>query len=188
MYHKHHKIPKHVGGSNSPDNLIELSIEEHAEAHKQLYEMYGRWQDKIAWQTLSGQITNAEAIKTAQKLGRLGIKCSDESKHKMRIAKLGKSQSEEHIAKRRDSLTGKSRKFKEKELWAAKISESKKGTISGFKGKKHTESAKEQNRLAHMGHSYNKGRVFSKVLCSNCGKSYATNVISRHTISCIDKA
>lgn len=31
MKHKHHIIPKHMGGT----------IEEHAEAHRQLYEKYG---------------------------------------------------------------------------------------------------------------------------------------------------
>ena len=93
----------------------------------------------------------------------------------------------DHIDKRRQKLIGQTRKFKEKHIWAAKISESKKGSSSPFKGKKHTEIAKEKNRLAHVGRSYNKGRVFSKVLCSNCGKLYATNVIKRHTISCRDK-
>lgn len=61
MKHWHHIVPKHAGGSDDPSNLILLSVEEHAEAHKKLWEQYGRWQDKIAWQTLSGQITMQEA-------------------------------------------------------------------------------------------------------------------------------
>jgi hypothetical protein len=47
--HIHHKIPKHMGGSNDPSNLIELTVAEHAEAHKKLFEEYGCWQDEIAW-------------------------------------------------------------------------------------------------------------------------------------------
>lgn len=70
--HKHHIIPKHIGGSNDPSNIVELSIEEHAEAHRQLYELYGRWQDKLAWSALSGQISIAEAIKISQR-------CADKS-------------------------------------------------------------------------------------------------------------
>lgn len=54
--HKHHIIPKHAGGDNSPENLIELTIEEHAEAHRILYVEHGRWQDKVAWKLLLGQI------------------------------------------------------------------------------------------------------------------------------------
>ena len=42
--HKHHIIPKHIGGTDDPSNLIELIIPEHAEAHRKLYEEYGRWQ------------------------------------------------------------------------------------------------------------------------------------------------
>ena len=65
--HKHHIIPKHAGGTDDITNIVELSIEEHAEAHKKLYDEHGRWQDLVAWQTLSGQIKQAEAIKLSQK-------------------------------------------------------------------------------------------------------------------------
>ena len=46
MKHKHHIIPKHMGGSDDPENIIELSVDEHAEAHRLLYEEYGRPQDQ----------------------------------------------------------------------------------------------------------------------------------------------
>jgi hypothetical protein len=29
--HFHHIVPKHMGGSNLPENLVELSVEDHAE-------------------------------------------------------------------------------------------------------------------------------------------------------------
>jgi hypothetical protein len=67
MLHKHHIIPRHAGGTDDPSNLVELTVEEHAEAHKKLYEQYGRWQDKLAWKCLSGHIGREEAIKYAQK-------------------------------------------------------------------------------------------------------------------------
>jgi len=50
-----------MGGSDDPSNLISLTVEEHAEEHKKLWEKYGHWQDKIAWKTLSGQISVQEA-------------------------------------------------------------------------------------------------------------------------------
>ena len=40
MKHTHHIIPKHVGGTDDPSNLIEHSIEEHAEAHRLLYKQH----------------------------------------------------------------------------------------------------------------------------------------------------
>jgi len=72
LFHKHHIIPKHVGGSNDESNLISLTIEEHAEAHRILFEQHGRWQDGVAWKSLSNQISCAEATKLAQRLANLG--------------------------------------------------------------------------------------------------------------------
>ncbi len=68
-YHIHHIIPIHMGGTDTIDNIIELSITDHAEAHRVLYEQYQNWEDYLAWKTLSGQITHLEATKLAQSLG-----------------------------------------------------------------------------------------------------------------------
>jgi hypothetical protein len=65
MAHKHHIIPRHAGGSNHPSNLVVLSVEEHALAHKKLFETYGREEDRIAWLGLSGLITGEEAHRLA---------------------------------------------------------------------------------------------------------------------------
>ena len=69
MKHKHHIIPRHMGGIDDPSNIVELSIEEHAEAHRILYESYGYEEDRIAWQGLSGMINKEAIIKSAQSLG-----------------------------------------------------------------------------------------------------------------------
>ena len=61
MKHWHHIISKHAGGSDEPSNLVHLTVEEHAQEHRKLWEKHGRWQDKVAWQTLSGQISIQEA-------------------------------------------------------------------------------------------------------------------------------
>ena len=60
MKHKHHVIPKHMGGTDDENNLVVLTIEEHAEAHRKLYEEHGYWQDYLAWKGLSGLITSDE--------------------------------------------------------------------------------------------------------------------------------
>lgn len=52
-----------MGGTDDPSNLIRLSVEEHAEAHRKLYEEHGRWQDYLAWKTLSGLVGKDEAMK-----------------------------------------------------------------------------------------------------------------------------
>ena len=74
MIHKHHIIPKHMGGSNNPSNIVKLTIKEHAEAHKKLYEKYGKWEDKVAWLSLSKQISCAEATRLAQSMANSGKK------------------------------------------------------------------------------------------------------------------
>lgn len=62
MKHTHHKIPRHAGGTDDPANLVELTIEEHAEAHRLLYEQNGHWQDKVAWQGLLGLIPHEKIM------------------------------------------------------------------------------------------------------------------------------
>ena len=52
-----------MGGTDEPSNLIELTVEEHAEAHRLLWEKYNMKQDWLAWQGLSGYIGKEEIIK-----------------------------------------------------------------------------------------------------------------------------
>ena len=103
IYHNHHIIPTHAGGTDDPENLVRLTTAEHAEAHRLLYEEHGRWQDKLAWQGLSGRIGKEEIIKELQSQPR-----SEETKQKLRgpkteehKAKLRGPKTEEHKAKMR---------------------------------------------------------------------------------------
>ena len=84
IYHKHHVVPKHAGGSNAPGNMTcPLTIEEHAEHHHYRYEMLGEWQDKLAWLTLSSQITKDAARRMAVSLALRGKSKSKEQRAKM---------------------------------------------------------------------------------------------------------
>lgn len=49
-----------MGGTDDPSNLIELTPNEHAEAHRILYEEHGHWQDYVAWQGLAKLATKEE--------------------------------------------------------------------------------------------------------------------------------
>lgn len=63
--HRHHIVPRHMGGSDSAENIVYLSVEDHAEAHRVLWERYNKEEDYIAWKALSGQLTKADATKRA---------------------------------------------------------------------------------------------------------------------------
>lgn len=115
IYHKHHIIPRHMGGTDDPSNLIELTIQEHAEAHRKLFEEHGRWQDEIAWKTLSGQISNADAIKLAQTLANTGKHVSQKTREKLRQFNKGKKLSEEHRRKISLNCRGKRTNKRKKE-------------------------------------------------------------------------
>jgi len=73
MKHKHHIIPKHMGGSNDPSNLIELSVEEHSQAHLELYEEYGKKENLCAYYMLSGKSQDPEFKKMVCSLGGIAL-------------------------------------------------------------------------------------------------------------------
>ena len=50
-----------MGGTDDPSNLVRLTIEEHAEAHRLLFEKYNSKFDYIAYMVLSKQIGHEEA-------------------------------------------------------------------------------------------------------------------------------
>lgn len=107
--HKHHIIPKHMGGSNDPSNLVELTVEEHAEAHRVLWETHGKWQDFLAWKALSGQITSDDLRRELARLSRLGRQLTEDTKNKIRKARALQVFSVETRQKMSNSRRGKPR-------------------------------------------------------------------------------
>ena len=83
IYHNHHIIPKHMGGSDDPSNLVQVTVEQHAQLHKQLWEEFGHWQDEIAWKGLSQMIDKQELISKVISNTHKGKKVSDETRKKM---------------------------------------------------------------------------------------------------------
>jgi hypothetical protein len=105
MLHKHHIIPRHMGGLDHPNNLILLTVEQHAAAHKTLYEKYGKREDFLAWKSLSKQIGNEEIWLLRSSLGGHGNKNKPKSdEHKKKISE---AVSESLSGKEKDYLTKK---------------------------------------------------------------------------------
>ena len=105
--HKHHILPRHAGGTDDASNIVMLTIEQHAEAHRILYEQHGRWQDLCAWKVLSGQITAGEAATEAARRANTGKKKTRSHRQKLRIAKLGKPMSAQACEAMRIAQTGR---------------------------------------------------------------------------------
>jgi hypothetical protein len=82
--HNHHIIPRHMGGGNNKENLIEVTVERHAMFHYCNWRLWGKEEDKIAWKTLSSQMTLSEAQYAAIKLGarKTGQVMKDKMKHR----------------------------------------------------------------------------------------------------------
>ena len=54
-YHRHHKVPKFLGGTDEASNLVYLTPYEHAMEHKKLFELYNRKEDAGAYNMIMAQ-------------------------------------------------------------------------------------------------------------------------------------
>lgn len=140
MIHKHHILPKHMGGSNNPSNIIEVTVEQHAELHRLLWEQHGLWQDYIAWQGLSGRMNKEEIIREKIRLGNTGKVLSEEHKRKIGLASTGRKHSEETKKKMSNIAKGKT-----------PSEETRKKLIQSHLGKKQSEETKQKISLALKG-------------------------------------
>lgn len=146
IYHNHHKIPKHMGGTNDPENLVRLTVEEHADAHRLLYEKYGKQEDKIAWLGLAAIFSKEEIVYAIQKLG-----CSAGG-----LANKGKQKSDKH----KQNISGAIQEMYENTDLAAKISESMKGNVNS---KKHSSEEYRKAQSERMKLAWNK-RKSSRIM------------------------
>lgn len=127
VLHKHHIIPRHAGGTDDPSNLIELTIEEHAEAHRLLYEQYRRDEDRLAWRGLAGLIGKDDMVREKASLNSsrpgvlntfYGKKHTTETKQKISEKRKGHSdnkgipKSEEHKQKISEHRKANAKKYK----------------------------------------------------------------------------
>ena len=142
--HIHHIIPRHAGGSDDPSNLVELSVEEHAEAHRILFEQNGAWQDYMAWKCLSGQVKSDDVRRLLTSLAWKGKKHTDETIHKIKTAR------------QKQVITEETRQ---------KMSQTRKGRQLHWDTKAHTHEANQKRSNAL------KNKSKQKVSCPHCGKT-----------------
>jgi hypothetical protein len=152
--HKHHILPKHMGGSSDPPNIVELSVEEHAEEHRKLWLENGSYKDFLAWQGLSKMIGKEELIRELISHTHKGKKKPPEQIIKMVEARKGYSPSEETRKKIGESSRGRkwSKESRQKKSESMKGNTHRKGgpPTLGFTGRKHSEETREKMKLAQQ--------------------------------------
>jgi len=163
--HKHHIIPKHAGGSNDQSNIVELSVEEHAQAHKELYEKYNRWQDKVAWKGLSGRIGKEEIIRMKHSESAKATIYTEEKRRNMSLGQLGKKYPD-----RKGKCGGEKNNFHGKthsECSKRKMSDAAKGRLMS------EETRRKMSKAT-------KGIPKPKIECPHCGKIGGSPQMKRH--------
>jgi len=159
-YHRHHIIPKYMGGGDDKENLVYLTPEEHAQAHLDLYEEYGNYQDAQAYNAIS-------------RLWLCGRTIS------------GYKQSEEHAAKRRASTDYEQISEKLKERYRNQAHHSlgtKKGPPTEETKRKISEAnkgKKKDNSKGLIGKHW-VGHEKHTLCCIGCQKPVSPSRLNRH--------
>jgi hypothetical protein len=81
---------------NSPDNRVNLTTEQHSQAHQLCYELNGIKYDHLVSLSISGQIGKEELIRQVIFFANKGRHLSQAHKEKLRIMQTGKKLSKEH--------------------------------------------------------------------------------------------
>ena len=71
-FHKHHIVPKHLGGDDSPSNLVLLHPYDHAIAHFVRWKMYGTHGDAWAFNRLKAWLDSGDIV-TGKQIGRAHV-------------------------------------------------------------------------------------------------------------------
>ena len=93
---RHHIVPRHMGGTDEENNIEYITVAEHADRHRILFEQYGHKWDYLAWKGRTGHIGREEinhikwkeagrkgGLRSAELGVHLGRKRSAETKQKM---------------------------------------------------------------------------------------------------------
>ena len=188
MTHKHHIVPKHMGGTDDPSNLVELTIEEHAQAHKKLFKQYGKIEDRLAYEGLLGMVGKEEIMKQL-----MSQPLTEDHKEKLRKPKS--STKNYYGNTNAKSLKGKAKSEEHKK----NISKGKRGkrvpaligntNAKSLKGKPKSKEHIEAVSMALKSSSVREKRSKTwsdkiEMVCPYCGKSGRHNMKRYHFENC----
>jgi len=168
LLHDHHIWPQHAIGPAPKNNLLRCNVAMHAFLHKLEYEKWGRWQDKVAWQTLSGLIGKEEMqLEILRNIDRSW--CSSEW-NKQRLSKLFTGRAPPNKGKTKHNDEGV-----RKGALAAKLAMAE-GRLycigDHWRGKKFSTEHKNKLKAAR--------NATPKITCQNCEKSFHPSHFARY--------
>ena len=180
-----------MGGTDDPSNLVHLTVEEHAQAHQELFEKYGRWQDELAYKGLLGIIGKEQII--IERSRRAGYT----NKGKL-IGDKNPFYGKNHTLESRKKM-GKSRPGIKNPMYGRKHSDETKSKMSklatGRKLSDETKSKMSKSRLgipkspetkSKMSKSQlgKKSKSHHYVSCVSCHSMITIQNFNRHVFSC----
>ncbi len=200
----HHIQPKSLGGSDTPENLVDLTAREHFICHWMLTKIHtGQAKHKMinALRMLRAEKEYAMLQSSTLKgkgNGFYGKHHTAEAKARISSANKGRVQTPEEKDKQIQAITGRTRApFSEE--WKLNLSKAGSGQNNSLFGKKHSEEAKEKQRVKALGRKQSaetiakkadaiRGSKREKLLCPHCSKLIAVNTYARwHGTNCKQK-
>lgn len=101
-----------MGGTDDPSNLVEVSVEEHAELHFALYLEHGKYEDYIAYNMLAGKTSEGErALNILRAEYMTNRVVSQQARDKMSEYNKIRVHSEESRRKRSEKMSGHNNPF-----------------------------------------------------------------------------
>lgn len=167
FYEVHHIIPKCMGGSDDPSNLVKLTPEEHYVAHQLLAKQYSDNRKLLYAAAMMSvdrhghRVNNKRYGWIKRRICEMGVseevkeklrgrKLSPEHARKIQEAKIGRTISDQGKENIRKSKTGEKNPMFGKDPWNKEKSwseESKRKMSESSKGFTHTDESKEKLRI-----------------------------------------
>jgi hypothetical protein len=174
---KHHIVPKSIGGTDEPENLVELTSKEHYLCHRILTKITEGENKRKMIYAMKIMTTNChghryvpagrvfEYVREESRKSQIGVPLSEDRKMKISKSLKGKKQSEETKRKRA-----------EKRLGLKHSEETKKKMSQSALGRKQTPEAIDKIKNARAKQKI----VTIQVICPHCGKEGGNRIMPRY--------
>lgn len=177
VYERHHILPRSLGGTDGPENLVLLTPREHFIAHLLLAKMHGGKMTYALYLMSSKRSYTARTYSHLKTQFCNALKDNHERAERISTALTGKAKSAEHVDNWKQSrATG--RGWVVSEQHRKSLSDRQSGCKNVMYGKTHSDDAVRKIKAANA----------QKVQCPHCGKTGGVAIMPRwHMDRCKQK-